>query len=55
MSLDAQTAELERDCAERNWKVPFGKMTAPHPTQPKLKILVEHPDESGARAGQERE
>jgi DNA invertase Pin-like site-specific DNA recombinase len=26
-------------------KVPFGKTTAPHPTQPKMKILVEHPEE----------
>lgn len=27
-------------------KVPFGKQTAPHPTQPKLKILLDHPEES---------
>jgi len=27
-------------------KVPFGKMTAPHPTQSKMKILVDHPEES---------
>ncbi len=27
-------------------KVPFGKMTAPHPTNPKMKILVDHPEES---------
>jgi len=26
-------------------KIPFGKMTAPHPTQPKMKILVDHPEE----------
>lgn len=26
-------------------KVPFGKTTAPHPTQPRMKILVEHPEE----------
>ncbi len=26
-------------------KIPFGKTTAPHPTQPKMKILVEHPEE----------
>jgi len=27
-------------------KVPFGKMTASHPTNPKMKILVDHPEES---------
>jgi DNA invertase Pin-like site-specific DNA recombinase len=27
-------------------KVPFGKVTAPHPTNPKMKILVDHPEES---------
>jgi hypothetical protein len=27
-------------------KIPFGKMTAPHPTNPKMKILVDHPEES---------
>lgn len=27
-------------------KVPFGKMTVPHPTQPKMKTLVDHPEES---------
>jgi hypothetical protein len=27
-------------------KVPFGKQAVPHPTQPKMKILVEHPVES---------
>ncbi len=27
-------------------KVPFGSMTVPHPTQPKMRILVEHPEES---------
>jgi DNA invertase Pin-like site-specific DNA recombinase len=30
-------------------KVPFGKRTAPHPTEPKLKILVDHPEEIGWR------
>jgi DNA invertase Pin-like site-specific DNA recombinase len=27
-------------------KIPFGKMTAPHPSQPRMKILVDHPEES---------
>lgn len=27
-------------------KVPFGKMTAPHPTNPKMKVLIDHPEES---------
>lgn len=27
-------------------KIPFGKATAPHPTQPNMKILVDHPEES---------
>jgi len=27
-------------------KVPFGKMAVPHPTQPKMKVLVDHPEES---------
>jgi len=27
-------------------KIPFGKMTVPHPTQPKMKVLVDHPEES---------
>src|SRR5262249_32256938 len=27
-------------------KVPFGKRTVPHPTQPKMKILVDRPEES---------
>ncbi len=27
-------------------KVPFGKLTAPHPTNPKMKILVDHPEEA---------
>lgn len=34
------------DCGGHYGKVPFGKMTAPHPTQPKLKVLVDHPEES---------
>jgi DNA invertase Pin-like site-specific DNA recombinase len=27
-------------------KVPFGKMAVPHPSQPRMKILVDHPTES---------
>jgi len=27
-------------------KVPFGKMAVPHPTQPKMKVLVDHPEEA---------
>ena len=27
-------------------RIPFGKVTAPHPTQPRMKILVDHPEES---------
>ena len=27
-------------------KVPFGKQTMPHPTNPKMKVLVDNPDES---------
>ena len=27
-------------------KIPFGKITAPHPTQPKMKVLADHPEEA---------
>lgn len=27
-------------------KIPFGKLAAPHPSQPRMKILIDHPEES---------